>query len=138
MGYKVIVLLNCHAEEGGKEFHVFLNCKVGIEREFTRHITHTRSHFVIFGSHIKTIDFSVSFVGVEQCDKYFKQGGLPGTIGTYQAEYLATLNLERHMVKSLDCAIALADAINLYCQCAGVHTECGYLSFTLPDKPSFR
>ena len=40
--------------------------------------------------------------------------------------------------ESLDCAIALADAINLYCQCASVHIELGYLSFTLPDKPSFR
>ena len=94
----IITLIYRRAKECSKEFQIFLHGQVLIEREPTRHISHTPTNIPHLANGVKAIYRCRSLIWQQQRAKDTEHRGLSCTIRSYQPKHFALVYGERNIV----------------------------------------
>ena len=91
-------LVGRQMEQAGMEVEVLANRELGIEREGLRHVADARARGHVVGVDRTTEQHCRALAGRQQSGQHFHRRGLAAAVGAHEAEDLAALDVEAHMV----------------------------------------
>ena len=102
----------CHAVNPGKQPDILPHFQVFVKRKLLAHIADILFHILRPGGNIKTGYAGRASCGMAQSGKHAHGSSLSGTIGTQEAEYLATMDFERDMIHCREIAETFGELIH--------------------------
>ena len=102
----------CHTVNPGKQPDILPHFQVFVKRKLLAHIADILFHIFRPGGNIETGYAGRTSCGTAQSGKHAHGSSLSGTVGTQEAEYLATMNFERDMIHCREIAETLGELIH--------------------------